>query len=292
MEPFFRFASLSSVRILTVLLGLAGQPPAPDDDTPKAAEPKAKAKAKPEAKSRPRPEGVTKPPPFDEFLVLPLRVHLLKSDEVPDLDCRLSDSDIRRIVGKVNRVWGPAGIHFVLESIQRENAVLHEDFKKARESNDEGKVRLDLYRLVVPDTHPSEPAAFHVYYLRQFSVNGVYFGNRVAVVKDTATLKPAEGGIDEPLPRVTSHELGHALGLPHRQDRTNLLASGTTGILLSQAEIDRARSRARAFPGCRTAPEILKDAQAAEPDSEEARRLLGRLDGIPGAPDESKLAPP
>jgi len=50
----------------------------------------------------------------------------------------------------------------------------------------------------------------HIYYIKQFGANGVFLG-RAIFVKDTAALRPVEGGIDEPLPRVTSHELGHAL---------------------------------------------------------------------------------
>ena len=68
----------------------------------------------------------------------------------------------------------------------------------------------------------------HVYYIKDMAVNGIYLSEAI-FVKDTASLRKVEGGIDEPLPRVTSHELGHALGLPHRQDTINLMASGTTG---------------------------------------------------------------
>ncbi len=50
-----------------------------------------------------------------------------------------------------------------------------------------------------------------------------------------------------PLPRVTSHEIGHALSLNHRQDRTNLMASGTTGFSLNEAEIKAAREMAAKF---------------------------------------------
>ncbi len=54
---------------------------------------------------------------------------------------------------------------------------------------------------------------------------------------------------------MTAHELGHALGLPHRQ---NLLASGTTGTILNQAEVDRVRSRASAIPGTATVPDLRR----------------------------------
>jgi predicted Zn-dependent protease len=49
------------------------------------------------------------------------------------------------------------------------------------------------------------------------------------------------------LPRVTSHEIGHALGLKHRQDKTNLMQSGTTGFSLNDAEIAAARAIAEEY---------------------------------------------
>jgi hypothetical protein len=44
--------------------------------------------------------------------------------------------------------------------------------------------------------------------------------------------------------RTTAHEIGHQLGLPHRQNTTNLLASGTTGWTLNAAEIATVRATA------------------------------------------------
>jgi hypothetical protein len=44
---------------------------------------------------------------------------------------------------------------------------------------------------------------------------------------------------------VTSHELGHVLGLVHRQETTNLIASGTAGFSLNDTEIATARAKAQ-----------------------------------------------
>ncbi len=223
------------------------------------------------------------PPSVDEFLVIPLRAHVLSATDLPEVDCALADTDIRRVVGKVNAIWRPAGIYWNLEAIVREPAAKQAEFKASREAK--GPTALDLYRMLSPDASKT-PAGLHVYYIHKFAVNGVYLGNRTAFVQETAKLRPVEGGIDEPLPRVTAHELGHALGLPHRQDRTNLLASGTNGTSLNAAEVERARDHARKSEGVRTVANLRRDAETAGTpgDRDAARRLLETLAAIPLPP--------
>jgi hypothetical protein len=123
---------------------------------------------------------------------------------------------------------------------------------------------------------------FNVYYIKRFSVNGVYL-RRAIFVQDTASLRKVEGGIDEPLPRVTSHELGHALGLPHRQDTFNLMASGTTGTTLNAAEIETTRKKAASIHWISRAPDLLAKADAlqAEGKTEEAREIYVQLSVLP-----------
>jgi hypothetical protein len=184
---------------------------------------------------------VTKPPPLDQFLILPLRVHVLTGD-APEVDCKLTDADVERIVTKANRVWSVAGVHFGIESVVREPAARVDEFKKIRDDNG-GSPPLNAFRLLRPDASRAFDG-LHVYYVHKMPVNGVWMGGDFAFVQETARLREVEGGIDEPVPRVTSHELGHALGLPHRQDRTNLMASGTTGTLLNADEVKTAREKA------------------------------------------------
>src|SRR5262249_16512423 len=100
---------------------------------------------------------------------------------------------------------------------------------------------------------------FHVYYLKKLVMNGICFSEAI-FVKDTASLRSVAGGLDEPIPRVTSHELGHALGLSHRQDTTNLMASGTTGFWLNDEEINQVRAVARKLSWSEPAPELLQRA--------------------------------
>ena len=231
------------------------------------------------------PEVLRSEPPRDSFIVLPLHIHVLscKSDE--DLDCKLADEDIHRVLGKINGVWHQAGIHWRLASLTREEACNVEMFTdlKAKAKAHERPVPLEAFAATAPPD-AQKPAGLHVFYIHQFAVNGVYLGGRTCFVKETAQLRPVEGGIDEPLPRVTSHELGHALGLPHRQNTFNLMASGTTGTLLSVAEIEIARATAKKVEGALTVSQCESAIAAKGSDSaknEETESIRNALKELP-----------
>jgi hypothetical protein len=223
-----------------------------------------------------------KPPAVDEFVVIPLRVHILSSTDLPDVNCGLTDADVTRILGKVNGIWHQAGVHWGLESLVREPASKQDKFKAALDA-DEGD-KLGVFKMLAPEDSRLREG-LNVYYIHKFSVNGVFLGNGLAFVQETARLRPVPGGINEPLPRVTAHELGHALSLPHRQDRTNLLASGNNGTTLNEAEVAQARKKAQTTPGSLAVPELRKkvDEALAKGENAEARRLQSWLAEIPGA---------
>jgi len=168
---------------------------------------------------------------YGEFFIVPVRVHLLQCKEAEALHCALKEADVRRVFGKANRIWNKAGIALSVESIVKEDAVVPEGFDEARLQDFKG-------------TRPPkglESGMIHVYYVHRLPTNGVFMGRDAIFVKDTAALREVKGGVDEPIPRVTSHEIGHAMGLPHRQSTINLMASGTTGWSVSDEEIDTVR---------------------------------------------------
>jgi lipoprotein-anchoring transpeptidase ErfK/SrfK len=219
---------------------------------------------------------------YDEHLLLPLRVHLLRAKELPEANCALADGDVTRIVGKVNGVWKQAGIQFYLESRVVEEAAGQALFRGLGDRRGENPLLL---------LRPKESLAagmFHVFYLHEMGPNGIFLGRDGIFVKETAALRPVAGGIDEPLPRVTAHELGHGLGLPHRQATFNLMASGTTGTLLNADEVATARAAA-AKTGWQRAPAALAQlgAEAREERRTGAANDIDRcLAAIPG---ESEL---
>src|SRR5438477_1994701 len=190
---------------------------------------------------------------FDDFLLAPVRIHLLSASNSPAIQTTLTETDIDRVLGKLNAVWAQAGLHFYLELLVHEEANQQESYAPpASEAQWPGLLGL----------RPSgsrAPNMFHIYYLKQLPMNGIYFPEAI-FVKDTALLREVPGGIDEPLPRVTSHELGHAFGLPHRQDTTNLMASGTTGIWLNDEEVRQVREQALKLPWIERAVTVSRKA--------------------------------
>ena len=220
-----------------------------------------------------------KPPQseFSEYLVAPVRVHLLVTKGELNLTTTLEAKDITRIFGKVNRIWGHAGIHLPVEQLIKEPAENPNAYRQNYQSRN-----LRWLLALRPKASRAENC-FHVYYLKRFGVNGVYIGRDGMFVKDTARLRGVKDGVDEPIPRVTAHELGHAFTLKHRQSVTNLMASGTSGWTLNEAEIKQVRTAAGKMKWIRTAGEILKEADALHKQGKkkEAAVLYRRIAGIP-----------
>ncbi len=213
----------------------------------------------------------------EEWRLLPVRIHLLRAEKAPALNAQLTDKDARRVLGKVNGIWKQAGLQFYPESILVEEANAQALYTAVA-----GNRGVDRLPLVRPHASRTE-LMFHLYYIRQMGPNGICFdgSHQLLFIKDTAELQPVPGGIDEPLPRVSAHEMGHALGLPHRQDTFNLMASGTTGTQLNDAEIATARGVAEKM-SFRLTPRQALDTATKLGDTLAARDLLETVTNLPG----------
>lgn len=177
-------------------------------------------------------------PAAREEIVLPLRAHLLRSATDPALRTTLTEADVRRIVGKVNLIWAQAGIRFELESVVVTEALAVPATSRFPTAHDRIKAAIPVAALGA--------RTLDVCFVKQIGPNGFHYGEP-SVVKDTAEVTAVPGGLDEPIPRVTAHELGHALGLRHRQEVTNLMASKSSGYSLNEEEIRIARGRAQRY---------------------------------------------
>jgi hypothetical protein len=212
----------------------------------------------------------------DEFLLVPVRVHLLSAKEKPRLTTTLTSLDVQRILNQANGIWAHAGIHFYLESLVKDrvlNPSLHDEKRALTEFD-------WLPELCPPETRGER--MFNLYFLKEFSVNGYHLPQGI-FVKDEAVLTKVPGGFAEPIPRVTAHELGHGLGLVHRQNVTNLMASSTTGTSLSEAEIKLARATAVGLPWIESASAIRQraDELSAAGRKKEAKIWHDRLAKLP-----------
>lgn len=214
----------------------------------------------------------------EDYRLLPLRVHLLRSRTIPELNCRLQESDVQRILGKINGIWKQAGIQFYAESILEEEPSSQELYQNLGANRTEGHLRLIRPRASLSDTN------FHLYYIGQMRPNGICLNRsyQLLFVKDTAALNKVEGGIDEPLPRVSAHEIGHALALDHRQDTFNLMASGTTGTSLNGEEIATSRAAAQKLTWCLKPADALALAEKLPAEkATAAKALYTTLSGLP-----------
>ena len=216
---------------------------------------------------------------YDEYRLLPVRFHLLESRQQKPLHCQLSVDDVDRILTKVNGIWQQASIYFYLESVVQEPAANEYVIGGFRRS-----VPLQLYPLIRPRQSMAHNM-FHLYCIHEFQPNGATIGGHdVIFFKDTASLIPVEGGIDEPLPRVLSHQLGYALSLGNVDDTSYLMANGTTGTLMSEREVFNARQAVESIEWHMT-PRMMSevaDSYVEQGDRREAWHLYETLMAVPG----------
>jgi hypothetical protein len=164
----------------------------------------------------PEPDAGVSPPPFTPLHRIPVRIH--------GGDSELTDDDFVDVTTEVNLIWrSQAGVCFEFELVD------HDDLGPG----------MDVF--FRPGTS-SDP-------------NGSYAGDHDIFSRDHPNLGPAPNPVQFPTARTTAHELGHALGLDHQNfenacpDGTGnldcndlLMRSGRMGFLLTDPEIDTARS--------------------------------------------------
>ncbi len=113
----------------------------------------------------------------------------------------LSKSTLRfGYIGKLNTLWSKAGIYFGLETIVREPAAQTDRFRQLVERKNGKLGVLDYFTLLLKPGRGFD--GFHAFFFHDLPMNGASVVEDIVIVTEQARLKPVEGGIDEPIPRV------------------------------------------------------------------------------------------
>jgi hypothetical protein len=177
------------------------------------------------------PETAVSPTPWSDplpLIILPISLYIV--DDVDETNSSIRDEvQVRQIYEKVNHIWGQANIVIDVQIIQRITlpvpvleAFLAGDFQP-------------FFAAVASSFIVSEPSLLNGFYAKEIGgANGIVpFNGRVFFVMDNPSVHHE---------RVSSHEIGHILGLHHvLDDPDRLMFSGTNGMTLSPDEITAAR---------------------------------------------------
>ena len=172
---------------------------------------------------------------------LPVTVHLLHVTSAPSLTTQTSETEARRLVAEMNRIWSAADFSVVINAVQTEEAV-HDAAALAWFTSshaDEGPDAV-LAHLIPIRPAVSDQASVHIYFIGSLPCNGITMPPNAIFVQDHPQLREVAGGGREPRARVMAHELGHVFGLFHAIDPDQLMFGGSTGVRLTETEISTA----------------------------------------------------
>ena len=175
---------------------------------------------------------------YEEFFLVPVRAHLIQSRNIPQLSTKLRSKDVILLMEKVNEIYSQAGVHFYLESIWQEPAV-----SQSILSGFKTGIPLNMYLFLRPEQSLDQNLV-HLYYVHELPVNGLTIlkGEGGVFINDSARLIDVKGGTDDTLSRVTSHELGHVLGMTHTVSSSNLMNEGTSGFQMDEVQVEVVRN--------------------------------------------------
>lgn len=183
-----------------------------------------------------------------EEIVLPLRVHLLRSSRIASLNAPLTVEQAQTLVRDVSEVWAQGGIRWTVEGLVEEEAAVTANVVSAFN----GATAVDFPVLLEAVGGDPRAAGWDVYLVRDFGnagFAGVYFSGTGMLF---AKLADQNGVIDlaDFGTRVLSHELGHSLSLQHVAcpPAGNLMAPGCPGEVrtrLTDVQVSAARTQAQ-----------------------------------------------
>ena len=137
---------------------------------------------------------VSKVPAYDDFIVVPFRIHVLQSKTLESANCTITYVAVSKAAAGINAIWSKAGIHFGLESIIREEAVQVERFKAVVELNQGQLPNADAFAYLFPASSRGFDG-LHVYLFHGLPFNGTYLtAADAAILIEKPQLKQVAGG--------------------------------------------------------------------------------------------------
>ena len=175
-------------------------------------------------------------PAEDQFVIVPLRVHILSSPVVDLANCRLSDADALRVITNVNAIWHPAGIHFGLERLLLRNRPRQQRAARLVTEKTGGEFGPTEVAMLLP-SGSRDFDGLHAYFFHELPYNSNFLGDDTVVVQEGAQVRQVPRGGDDTVARVMAHALGSrapAVANPGDPGR-NVMANGTSGGVLDRS---------------------------------------------------------
>ena len=170
-------------------------------------------------------------------IAISMSLYVVDDESDPESSAMSSEretDELASIAQRIRGIWLEAGVDLTIRTITRITAPAAVLQQVAR-----GETSGFVEAVVNGAISVPEPAIINGFYVRQVgSANGVTpLGTRIFFVTDSPSV------LDE---RVSSHEIGHILGLHHtQQDAGRLMFSGTNGMSFTDQEVDVARYGAK-----------------------------------------------